>query len=333
MRRKHLAAAVLLGLAAMAAGLYFFAAARARHEPAAPGRMTGAEARRALEPYLAAQRAQGLELGAIYDPPEGPLSRRQAREGLLMGSFDDTHVHGVLVLMTTASGLAHLKVVRIDPGSVTEVFSYGGSGDSTFIQVNADLTFSDINGDGARDLLFTESDGSNSWMRSGLRVISYVKGEFHDLPVMLPHSSGGPRGDRVRAKSLTDIDGDGIFELLAIDASWESVPPFSHACSPGGWFVLRWNGSAYVDASTRFSSYLISRLSVGQSPVASVDDESDVGGCRVGNATRELIAYRNGGQTAAGWTRFDELASGLRGYGREKLEALLPVLERAIPRP
>jgi hypothetical protein len=306
---------------------------RTSGKPGASRQLTPDESWRVLQPYLEAQRAKGFELGLIYDPPKGSLASRESREGVLVGSFDSVHSHAVVVLEAPKSRLSWLKVVRITAESVVEVFSYGGNDDSADIQVNADLTFADINADGARELVFMESDGSNSWIRTGVRAFSYRDDHFEIMPVTLPPSSGGPRGDRVRERSFLDIDGDGSMELLVIDASWESVSPFNHACSPGGWFVLQWNGSAYVDESTKFSTYMVDKVHSRLLPSRALDDVNDLGGCLLGRATSELLAHHNGGQTAEGWKSFDELTSHFQEYAREKLEGFLPVLEYAIPRP
>jgi hypothetical protein len=63
------------------------------------------------------------------------------------------------------------------------------------------------------------------------------------------------------------LNGDGVYEWTAIDASWEQSL-FCHGCSPASESVLAWNGTEYVDASTRFGDAIVATRSDPPDPPA-----------------------------------------------------------------
>src|SRR5262249_32879993 len=56
-------------------------------------------------------------------------------------------------------------------------------------------------------------------------------------------------------QKITDLNGDGIQELIVTDARWESYDDLSHAASPAALTVYAWRNGKYVYASRYFEAF------------------------------------------------------------------------------
>ncbi|MBI5289645.1 MAG: hypothetical protein HY873_11800 [Chloroflexi bacterium] len=148
--------------------------------------------------------------------------------------------HGTLSIYEVADGVPH------------ELWREANMG----LSMESDLSFKDLNADGSLEVVYRALSG-NFWMSAAeLAVSVWPDSTVSDLPFVLPIERSSP--DRPE-----DLDGDGVYEWWAADASWESRA-FAHAYSPISWFVLAWNGEAYVDASSRFGSNIVGRGEASQ---------------------------------------------------------------------
>ena len=145
-----------------------------------------------------------------------------------------------------------LKQRDVTPVRQLSVYSLGGGRMreiwrevNAWVEINDELAFHDINGDGALEIVYTTGFG-NAWTGSPALAMTLTKdGEANDLTYRLPIEASAP-------SDPVDLNGDGIYEWVAVDASWEAIC-FCHACSPASIFVLAWDGHEYVDATDRYA--------------------------------------------------------------------------------
>jgi hypothetical protein len=118
---------------------------------------------------------------------------------------------------------------------------------NTFVVIDEELAFKDINGDGNAEIVYGTTTGGNGFTWHPVLAATLTgDGSVQDVAFQLPILDSAP-------EEPIDVEGDGVYEWLAIDASWElKVECFGHADSPGSWFVLAWDGQQYVDATKRY---------------------------------------------------------------------------------
>jgi hypothetical protein len=104
--------------------------------------------------------------------------------------------------------------------------------------------------------------------------------------------------------ALEDLDRDGDMEIIATDASWE-LHGFCHACSPGAEFVLTWDGTQYVDASSDYQSFFDEWIAERESRLIEADRESE----KVSLAISIALEYGHSGRADLAWSRFAEITS------------------------
>jgi len=152
---------------------------------------------------------------------------------------------GERVAVVTASGLSfmgQLSLYSLEGGGLRELWRAVNA----FLSLDEELAFKDVNGDGSPDLVYTTSSGGNAWTGSPTLAVSLPGGDaVREITFRLPIEQSAPGQPR-------DLDGDGVYEWMAVDASWE-LQGFCHACSPASYFVLAWNGREYVDATERYA--------------------------------------------------------------------------------
>jgi hypothetical protein len=114
-----------------------------------------------------------------------------------------------------------------------------------FVVIDEELAFRDINGDGNAEIVYGTTTGCNGFSCQPVLAATLTgDGSVQDVAFQLPILDSAP-------EEPIDVEGDGVYEWLAIDASWE-LGPFGHADSPGSTFVLAWDGHQYVDATERY---------------------------------------------------------------------------------
>jgi hypothetical protein len=176
-----------------------------------------------------------------------------------------------------------------------------------YVSVDEALSFRDINGDGTLDVVYQTSDGSNGWTLSPTLALTLKEqGIAEDLVFSLPIEASSP-------SSPVDLNGDGIYEWVAVDASWEAIC-FCHACSPASIFVLAWDGHEYIDATDRYAEAVDeNRLKwSGQlDPVPPSSDASrDANDKYLSESVGRYLDYWNSGRS----TDADRILQALREY-------------------
>lgn len=104
------------------------------------------------------------------------------------------------------------------------------------------LNGTDINGDGAKEVVVQSSSGGNCWSCNPTEVYS-IKDHKVELIAAAP------------VQRIADLNNDGQIELIATDARWENYDDFSHAASPAATIVYAWKNGRYVYASRDFAAY------------------------------------------------------------------------------
>jgi hypothetical protein len=163
-------------------------------------------------------------------------------------------------------------------------FSFGEGG-------AARLNAADINGDGLKEIIVQSSSGGNCWSCNPTEIYR-VSNHKAELIAAAP------------IRRIADLNGDGIVELLATDARWESYGELSHAASPFAAMIYAWKNDKYVYASRDFAGFYkeeIDRLRalVEESKAdISADDVSDEG--YIGSALSLAITYAHAGEIERG---------------------------------
>lgn len=151
------------------------------------------------------------------------------------------------------------KVEVDDERSLLEVFELTGDPGSEFkseligqasgsgLRFVGSWNGKDINGDGLEELVLESSIGGNCWGCVRLRFFQIDRRHLKELVIQ--------QGGSVVPKSLRDLNGDGILEVIALDTAWEFYKDLCHACSPAVWVIYSWQDGRYVENSMQFPSF------------------------------------------------------------------------------
>lgn len=151
----------------------------------------------------------------------------------------------------------------------------------------------DVNGDGTIELVLRVSTGGNCWGCQHIELFQLHRGQLIEVPT--------PASGSVVPIRLDDLDGDGRFEVLAIDARWEGgFGKLCHACSPGVLVIYRWEDGRYVEASRRFPQFYEAEIARLEGDLR--DPFND--GSSIGRAASVLLNYLQKGEAQRGWERF-----------------------------
>jgi hypothetical protein len=143
------------------------------------------------------------------------------------------------------SSFHQLSIYYLSPTGPREIFREV----NYYVELTDSFVFKDINGDSSEEVVFRTGGFGNSWPIHGVVGVSLVADE---LVERLAFRSPGLHVDWTPTGPI-DPNRDGVYEWLALDASWEYAG-FCHACSPASWFVFAWNGESYEDASRRYAA-------------------------------------------------------------------------------
>lgn len=156
----------------------------------------------------------------------------------------------------------------------------------------------DINGDGANEIIVQSSSGGNCWSCNPTEVyqVRNHKGEL---------IAAGP------IQRISDLNGDGIRELIVADTRWESYDDLSHAASPTALMVYAWRGGRYVYASKDFADFYrdeITRLRAAiDAAKADITAEDFSDEAYVGLALALAITYAHAGDSERGFKELETL--------------------------
>ncbi|MFY9556688.1 MAG: VCBS repeat-containing protein [Blastocatellia bacterium] len=109
------------------------------------------------------------------------------------------------------------------------------------------LNGTDINGDGIKEIIVQSSSGGNCWSCNPTEIYQ-VRNHKAEL------IAAGP------IQKIADLNGDGVGELVVMDARWESYDDLSHAASPEAAMVYAWRNGKYVYSARDFGAFYESEL-------------------------------------------------------------------------
>jgi hypothetical protein len=170
-------------------------------------------------------------------------------------------------------------------------FSFGEGG-------GGKLNATDINGDGLKEIIVQSSSGGNCWSCNPTEIYR-VSNHKAELIAAAP------------IRRIADLNNDGIAELLATDARWESYGDLSHAASPFAVMVYAWKNGKYVYASRDFAVFYKEEIERGRALVdenkadINTEDSSDEG--YIGRALSLAITYAHAGEVEHGITELETL--------------------------
>ena len=177
----------------------------------------------------------------------------------------------------------------------------------------ARLNATDINGDGVKEIIVQSSSGGNCWSCNPAEIYQVRN---HKAQLI----AAGP------LQKLADLNGDGIAELLVIDARWEVYGDLSHAAAPSATMVYAWQGGRYVYASRDFASFYrgeIERLRAALAEASAgitADEFSDE--AYVGRAIALALTYAHMGDLERGLKELETLMnSNVRSDAQAKKRA------------
>lgn len=104
------------------------------------------------------------------------------------------------------------------------------------------LNATDINGDGMKEIIVQSSSGGNCWSCNPTEIYQLRN---HKVELI----AAGP------IQKITDLNADGVQELVVTDTRWELYDDLSHAASPGAVMVYAWRNGKYVYAARDFAAF------------------------------------------------------------------------------
>jgi len=264
----------------------------------------------------------------------------QTRGQQLFDQLDGANDHWAAIFCSeeqSIEGSSHLVIYERQGATLvplltlTDTFVYL-CGDAACYPPDPHPVARDINGDGLNDLAVSQSTGGNCWECSRLRLFDVSNHQAHDVPMELPATGllGGDNnedGTSAVPGQLRDLDGDGRMEIIAGDAAWE-FHGFCHACSPGGNFVLAWDGARYADASSNYESFFDDEIAALESRLSAATRDSE----RVSLAISIALEYGHSGRADAAWSRFSQIMSTLTAdCWRQLVPAVEEDLRLSVP--
>jgi len=115
----------------------------------------------------------------------------------------------------------------------------------------------DINKDNIAELVVAHGNSGNCINCSGISVFQVINDTVKDLFPDLAK----PEGSIYSNVWLTDVNNDGIEDVLVTDDSWELHDGFFHANSPSHIQIITWKEGKYQPAGEMFSKYYLNQIS------------------------------------------------------------------------
>ncbi|HKQ03494.1 MAG TPA: hypothetical protein VJ464_00065 [Blastocatellia bacterium] len=160
------------------------------------------------------------------------------------------------------------------------------------------LNGTDINGDGAKEVIVQSSSGGNCWSCNPTEIYRVAN---HKAELI----AAGP------IQRIADLRGDGMRELIVVDTRWESYDDLSHAASPTALMVYAWRGGRYVYASKDFADFYrgeMARLRAAiEEATGQISGEEFSDEAYVGLALALAVTYAHAGEAGRGIKELEAL--------------------------
>jgi hypothetical protein len=158
------------------------------------------------------------------------------------------------------------------------------------------VTVADINKDGLKEFVITGSTGGNCWTCSYLRIFQVKGHRVIELLSDLPESQV--------VIGLRDLAGNGMEEVLVLDAQWEFYSDLCHACSPSVNLVYKWEKDKYLDRSREFTSYYDEVINELQQEIKDMSPDERGTDYYMGRVVSMFLNYVEKGEKEKGWEVF-----------------------------
>ncbi len=233
---------------------------------------------------------------------------RLAAEGLRLkeaiGADLDAANHHLAAIFerarTNASGAAfEFRIIESDGKTSKTIFTRKEFFFS-FAALNetAKLNATDINGDGLKEIFVQSSSGGNCWACNPIEIYQ-VNNHAVKLLAAAP------------IQKISDLNGDGLAELVIADARWEGYGDLSRAAAPSAKLVYAWKNGRYVNASRDYANFyqveierLRSALNEAKASITATEGSDDF---YIGLAITLVISYRQAGEIERGLKEFEVL--------------------------
>ena len=158
----------------------------------------------------------------------------------------------------------------------------------------------DINKDGLKEFVVSRSQGGNCWNCVSLLVFQVRDHKANKFLNKLPWSQA--------IHEIRDLNGDGIKELIVLDAEWEEAG-LCHACSPQIDIIYTWKQDDYKEASIGFPYYYDNKIREAEKEIQAEIRERDALDSYIGSSMAIFFDYIQKGQKEKGWKIFKNYMS------------------------
>lgn len=152
--------------------------------------------------------------------------------------------------------------------------------------------FADRNLNNLPDLAFEVSFGGNT--HGSLVILEFTRaGRVRDIT---------PRS-HLQASDTKDIDGDGMFEVIAFREYQSDFGSEAHAGSPIESRIYEWQGNAYKDASAKFAGYFDAKIAESIKRILASYDQPFLSGTVSPLLAQTFFDYEATKRTKEGWSQ------------------------------
>jgi len=152
----------------------------------------------------------------------------------------------------------------------------------------------DINNDGEVELVVQASSGGNSLASSRIYIFQFTNLEINLL------NPNFVEDFNLNVSGISDINFDGIYELVVTDDDWEISSCTDHASGPIKYYIYAWSDEGkYVDDSHAYPEFYRKIIDKNISDVCSGNKEF----C-FGPALEKYFAHKQIGEEREGWNSF-----------------------------